>query len=261
MRYLPSQNADPGGATTLTADPPLDPGERLTMPDGSSAPVVMIEEYSGIAPVRVSGRADRRLALAIAVGVAVIGLGITGRIGTSPSRADASIGSAAAPSIGHVSTPMPAAIVAAATPSPTAAAPSADTFVAVFEVSSITRAGSTAVRLQRSIVSAGSEDVTVMVDGHAPFNVATVTIDVRTTSGSLLASTVVPTMGDERPGIDGLPRVGYRTIAWHIDVPGPIPADGWLVEMAWRDGSAASLGSVTQRIPATLAERSGRPAD
>ena len=99
-----------------------------------------------------------------------------------------------------------------------------------------------------------------MVDGHAPFDVATVTIDVRTTSGSLLASAVVPTMGDDRPGTDGLPRVGYRTLAWHIDVPGPIPADGWWVEMTWRDDSEASLGSVTQRIPASLAELSGRPA-
>jgi hypothetical protein len=251
MKYMQPVKADPRGPASFSADSPLDPGARpRPMPDQSMEPVVMIEEYSGVDRVRATGRTDLWLGLAIALGIAVIGLGVAGRIGAPSRTGNASIESAAPPSIGLVAAPMAPAIVATPLPSPAAKEPSEGDVALVFEVSSTTQAGSTSVRLQRSTASEGSgRNATLMVDGLAPSDVSSVTIDIRTLSGSLLASAVVPTMGDDRPGTDGQPRVGYRSLAWQLVVPGPIPADGWWVEMTWRDGSNGSLGSVTHRIP------------
>jgi hypothetical protein len=200
----------------------------------------MIEEYAGLDLVPVTGRTGRWLWLGITVGIAIVGFGFAGHIWTRGPNA--------------------APVVALTVLNPAEREPSGGEVVSVLEVSSATMAGSTFVRLLRSAASGQSRgDVRLLVDGYAPSNVEAVTIDIRTPSGSLLASTVVPSVGDERPGSGGTPRVGNGSLRWQLVVPGPIPPDGWQVEITWRDGSNGSLGSVLQWIPAVNLGRKSDP--
>jgi hypothetical protein len=214
-------------------------------------PASMIEEFARVDLVPHPGRTDRWLGLAITLGIAVIGFGFAGRIWTPPPAGAASVESSTPPSIGQVAAPIPAPVVALPVLNSAEKKPSGGEVASVLEVSSTTVAGSTSVSLRRSASSGLSgADTRLLVDGYAPTNVEAVTIEIRTPSGSLLASAVVPSVGDERAGSDGRPRVGIGSLRWQLVVPGPIPPDGWQVEITWRDGSNGSLGSVVQRIPA-----------
>lgn len=220
----------------------------------------MIEEYAGVDLVPLTGRTHRWLWLAITLGIAIVGFGFAGHIWTPPPIVVASIEASAPPSIGQVPGPNAAPVVALSVLNPAEKRPSEGEVVSVLEVSSITVGGSTSVRLRRSAASGQSGGaVRLLVDGYAPSNVEAVTIDIRTPSGSLLASTVVPLVGDERPGSGGRPRVEIGSLRWQLVVPGPIPPDGWQVKITWRDGSNGSLGSVVQRIPAVNLGRNLTP--
>jgi hypothetical protein len=221
----------------------------------------MTEEYAGVDLAPVTRRIDRWLWLAITLGIAIVGFGFAGHIWTPLPVGVASVESSALPSIGQVPGPNAAPVVALTDPNPAEQKPSNGEGMSVLEVSSTTVAGSTSVRLRRSAASGRSGgDVRLLVDGYAPSNVESVTIDIRTPSGSLLASAVVPSVGDERPGSGGRPRVGIGSLRWQLDVPGPISPDGWQVKITWRDGSNGSLGSVVQLIPAVNLGRDLTPA-
>lgn len=218
--------------------------------DRAMEPTPMIEEDAGVDLVPVTGRTNPWLRLAITMGVAIVGFGFAGHICTPPPIGVASVESSAPPSIGQVPGPNAAPVVALTALHPAEKMPSEGEVVSVLEVSSSTVAGSTSVRLRRSAASGQSGGaVRLLVDGYAPSNIEAVTIDIRTPSGALLASTVVPSVGDERPGSGGRPRVGIGSLRWQLVVPGPIPPEGWQVKITWRDGSNGSLGSVVQRIP------------
>ena len=104
-------------------------------------------------------------------------------------------------------------------------------------------------RTVASVRSGGAVDL--VVDGYAPSAIDALTIDVRTRSDHLLARAVVQNaVGDERPGSDGGRRLGLGTFHRRIVVAGPIPAGGWLVEIAWRASSDDSAGSVAAVVSA-----------
>lgn len=211
----------------------------------------MIEDYAGVDLVPLTRRTDQWLWLAITLGIAIVGFGFAGHIWVPPPIGVRSVESSAPPSFGQVPGPNAAPGVVLAVLDPAQEKPSEGEVVSVLEVSSTTVAGPTSVRLRRSAAPGPSGgEVRLLVDGYAPSNVQAVTIDIRTASGSLLASTVVPSVGDERPGSGGGPRVGIGSLGGQLVVPGPIPPDGWQVKITWRDGSNGSLGSVVQRIPA-----------
>ncbi len=201
--------------------------------------------------VPLSGRTNRSLWLAIMFGIATAGFGFAGDIWTPRPVGVASVHPSAPPSTkqvpGHELAPAAALPVLDAVE----IKPSEGEVVSVLEVSSTTVAGATTVRLRRSAASARSDgDLRLLVDGSVPSTVGAVTIDIRAPSGSLLASTVVPSVDDERPGLGGTSRVGNGSLRGQLVVPGLVPPGGWQVKITWRDGSDGTLLSVVQRIPA-----------
>ena len=180
----------------------------------------MIEEYEGAGVVRSDRRADRWLGLAIVLGVIVVGLGLAGRMWASPADSIAMGASWARPSAHPVAAPNQAQVAAPLGGQPPTAGVSGTEVASVLVVSSTTMSGSTEIRLRHT---AGSEelgsDIGLEVDGHATSDIAYVTLSIRAASGALLASTVVPTLGDERPASNGLPRIGVRTLSKHLGFP------------------------------------------
>jgi hypothetical protein len=247
----------PRSTEVAVAESPLDSSaRRRPLLDRAMEPAPMIEEYAEVELVPLTGQTSRWLWLAITLGIAVVGLGFTGHIWSPPPIGVASVESATPPSIGQVPGPNAAPVVALTVLNPAEKMPSEGEAVSVLEVSSATVAGSTSVSLRRSAASGQSGgDARLLVDGYAPSNVEAVKIDIRTTSGSLLASAVVPAGGDERAGSGGRPRVGIGSLRSQLVVPGPIPPDGWEVRITWRDRSNGLLGSVVQRIPAVTLGR------
>jgi hypothetical protein len=223
------------------------PSPRTTEAVELAEPTVFVEEYATDGLVRASGRSDLWLGLAIVL-IALVGLGVAGHI-TGPPDGDATpVGIVAppSPSAGSALT-RPGIVVPSATPA--TSSPAREELASVLEVSSATADASTAIRLQRAQASERtSGDVTLVIDGHAPSDTASVTIDVRSVAGQLLASAQIPTVGDERPGENGEPRIGLRTLVWRLVVPGPSPAEGWQVEVTWRDRTGDSMGSVSEWI-------------
>jgi hypothetical protein len=234
----------PRSTEVAVAESPLDSSaRRRPLLDRAMEPAPMIEEYAEVELVPLTGQTSRWLWLAITLGIAVVGLGFTGHLWSPPP-------------IGQVPGPNAAPVVALTVLNPAEKMPSEGEAVSVLEVSSATVAGSTSVSLRRSAASGQSGgDARLLVDGYAPSNVEAVKIDIRTTSGSLLASAVVPSGGDERAGSGGRPRVGIGSLRSQLVVPGPIPPDGWEVRITWRDRSNGMLGSVVQRIPAVTLGR------
>jgi hypothetical protein len=229
---------------------PHDSAARRPLPERATEPALVVEEYSGVDLVPLSGRTNRSLWLAITFGIAIVGFGFAGHIWAPPPVVAESVDSSALPPTGQGLGPNPSPAVALTGLNPAEISPSDGGVVSVLDVSSTTVAGSTTVTLRRSAGSSRSEgDVRLLVDGSAPSDVDSVTIEIRAASGSLLASTFVPSVRDERLGLGGRPRVGIGSLRGQLVVPGPIPPDGWQVTISWRDGSNGSLGSVVQRIP------------
>jgi hypothetical protein len=253
--FRPSRAQEIASSTT---SPLVSSDLRRPVRDQAVEPAQMIEEYAGIDVVPVTGRTEQWLWLAITLGIAIVGFGFAGHIWRPPGVA--SVESSAPTSIGQVPGPSPTPVVALTVLTPSENTPFGGETVSVFEASSATVAGSTSVRLRRFAASGQfGNAVGLLVDGFAPSNVEAMTVDIRTNSGSLLASTVVPSVGEERPGSGGGPRVGIGSLGSQLVVPGPIPPDGWQVRITWRDRSNGLLGSVVQRIPAVTLGRNPAP--
>jgi hypothetical protein len=122
-------------------------------------PAAMIEEFARVDLVPLTGRTDRWLGLAIALGIAVIGFGFAGRIWTPPPAGAASVESSTPPSIGQVAARIPAPVVALPVLNPAEKEPSEGEVASVLEVSSTTVAGSTSISLRRSAPSEQSEAI------------------------------------------------------------------------------------------------------
>jgi hypothetical protein len=178
-----------------------------------------------------TGYTDRWLGLAIALVTAVICFGFIGH-----SLAPAPVSSATtAPTA--VSASEPASV-------PTSRPLRHDAPAASPRLASFTLLG---------LATAESEGMVAMtVDGDAPSTLDPVTISVRTPSGRLLASAVaVLALDDERPGSSGGARTGRSSLHRRVVVEGPIPPEGWQLEITWRDESNGSSGSVRQLVTAT----------
>ncbi len=209
--------------STIGSDDRL--GDEAQVPH---APV--IEELTGVDPVPVKRRADRWLGLATALGIAVIGFGVAGRLGTAPPGGigpGAAVASPGSGSIGSLAAPTSRPRVTPTSPSQVAPVP---------EMARPAISGSISVRLQPAASSGPTRgEAGFLVDGHAPSSVESVTVDIRTSSGVLLASAVVQNaLDDERPGTNGGRREGVGRIHRLMFVPGPIPAGGWQVDITWR---------------------------
>ena len=186
-----------------------------------------------------TGYSDRWLGLAIALITAVICFGFIGH-----TLAAAPVSSATTePAVTTAPTAASASEPASAPPSPSPSlrhdAPAASPRVAAFSLHGL------ATTESRSTVA-------LTVDGDAPSTLDPVTISVRTSSGRLLASVVAAlAIDDERPGSSGGPRTGRGSLLRRVVVEGPIPPEGWQLEITWRDETNGSSGSVRQLVTAT----------
>ena len=188
-----------------------------------------------------TGYTDRWLGFAIALVTAIICFGFVGHT-LAPTAVLVSAAPTAPTAPGAPATTTSASASGpASVPSPSRRhdAPAASPRVAAFTLLGIATAESEGM-------------VALTVDADAPSTVNPVTISVRTPSGRVLASAVAAlAVDDERPGSSGGARTGRGTLHRRVVVAGPIPPEGWLVEITWRDETNGSSGSVRQLVTAT----------
>jgi hypothetical protein len=98
--------------------------------------------------------------------------------------------------------------------------------------------------LPASGAKAGTGSVLV-VDGSARSSITIVSVVVRTRHGRVVArGTASNGREDYRPGSVGGALIGRGSFHATIAVPGPVPADGWLVEVSWSEPDFDVGGSV-----------------
>jgi hypothetical protein len=195
-----------------------------------------LEELTRTDLVRATGYTDRWLGLAIALITAVICFGFIGRT-WGPARAAAA--------------PPPASTLPSTSSSVLPDLPIASPKVGATAPPGPSFAGP-ALSIRRWVTTAEPEGLVAMtIDGDAPSSLDAVLITVRARSGRLIASAVVPlAVDDERPARNGGARTGSGSLHKRIVVAGPIPADGWQLEISWRDELTGSSGLFSQLVAA-----------
>jgi hypothetical protein len=206
-----------------------------------------IEELSDVRPTVVTRRPDRWLGLLVAAGVAVVSFGFVGQAWepVAPHSGSSVVGveSTSLPQEPPGRPPLDGDSV----PGGSARGPIAN--------GDLTEGV--------PVASWSADPTSIVVTGSAPATIDVVTIEVRTHTGRLLASAVVPIApDDERPGSNCPHRLGLGRFQWRVAVPGPARRGGLRLDVTWRDTPAGTVGVTVHRtrvVPGPAAPEGGRP--